>query len=123
MISAGFAAFFACFGLLYVLIGIVMSIAFSHVPAAAGKPGQLPPAFVGWFFAGFGLMIFIFAMGVAIARYWAARCIKQRRRRTFCMVMAAIGCIEFPYGTAFGVLSFMVLGRDSVVKQFTAGPR
>jgi hypothetical protein len=36
------------------------------------------------------------------------------------MVIAAIGCLEFPYGTALGVLSLMVLGRESVMKLFTA---
>lgn len=32
MISAGVAAFFSCFGLLYLIIGIVMSVAFSTRP-------------------------------------------------------------------------------------------
>jgi len=34
------------------------------------------------------------------------------------MVIAAIGCLEFPYGTALGVFSFIVLGRDSVIQLF-----
>ena len=121
MISAGVAAFFSVFGLFYILIGIVMSIALSHAPASA-KTGAPPPAFVGWIFAGVGLVIFLLAMGVAVARFWAGRCIKRRKSRTFCMVIAALGCLEFPYGTALGVLSFIVLGRGSVVKQFTANP-
>jgi len=120
MISAGVAAFFSLFGLLYVFMGIIMSFAISHAPP--GKNGEPPPAFLGWIFAGIGLLIFLLAMGVAIARFWAARCIKQRKSRTFCMVIAALGCLEFPYGTALGVLSFVVLGRESVVKQFTANP-
>jgi hypothetical protein len=120
MISAGVAAFFSLFGLLYVFMGIVFSIAFSHLPAAAGKAGEQPPAFVGWIFAGIGLVVFLLAIGMAFARFWAARCIKKRKSRTYCMVIAAIGCLEFPYGMALGVLSFIVLGRASVVKQFTA---
>jgi len=122
MVSAGFAAFFACFGLLYLLIGIVMSIALSHVPATAGNADHMPPAFIGWIFAGIGSLFFLFAAAVAFARFWAARCIKQRKSRTFCMVIAALGCLEFPYGTALGVLSFVVLGRASVVKLFTPKP-
>jgi len=118
MISAGVAAFFSCFGLLYLFIGIVMSVAFSHLPP--GKAGEQPPAFVGWIFAGIGLVVFLLAIGMAFARFWAGRCIKQRKSRTYCMVIAAIGCLEFPYGMALGVLSFIVLGRASVVKQFTA---
>jgi len=122
MISAGVAAVFSCFGLLYLFIGIVMSVALSNAPATAGKADEVPPAFMGWIFAGIGLALFLFATVVAIARFWAGRCIKRRKSRTFCMVIAALGCLEFPYGTALGVLSFIVLGRASVVKQFTAKP-
>lgn len=121
MISAGITAFFACFGLLYLFIGIVMSVALSHGTATGGS-GEPPPAFIGWIFAGIGLVFFLIGGGIAFARFWTARCIKQRKSRTFCMVIAAIGCLEFPYGTALGVLSFIVLGRASVVKLFTANP-
>jgi hypothetical protein len=34
------------------------------------------------------------------------------------MVIAGIGCLEFPYGTVLGIFSFLVLGRDSVVELF-----
>ena len=122
MISAGFAGFFACFGLLYVFIGIIMSFAFAHAPAAASHADQPPPAFVGWIFAGIGFVMFLFAAGVAVARFWAGRCVKRRKSRTYCMVIAAIGCLEFPYGTALGILSLMVLGRESVVELFNAQP-
>jgi signal transduction histidine kinase len=118
MIFAGFAGFFACFGLLYVFIGIIMSLAFAHVPATGHADGPL--AFVGWLFAGIGFVMFLFAVGVAVARFWVARCVQRRKSRTYCMVIAAIGCLEFPYGTALGVLSRMVLGRESVVKLFNA---
>ena len=118
VISAAFAAFFACFGLFYVVMGIVMSIAFSHAPSAIGRAGEPPPPFVGWIFAGIGLVFFALAAAVAIARLWTARCIKHRNSRTFCMVVAGLGCLEVPYGTALGVLSFIVLGRPSVAKQF-----
>ena len=120
MISAGFAAFFALFGLVYVVMGIIVGYAIAHGPP--GKNGEPPPAFIGLIFAAAGFAIFIIAMSVAFARYWAARCVKQRKSRTFCMVIAAISCLEFPYGTALGVLSFMVLGRPSVVKLFEPPP-
>jgi hypothetical protein len=120
LISAGVAAFFSSFGLLYVFMGAIMSVVISHAPPSTGRTGGPPPAFVGWIFAGIGLVLFLLAIGVAIARFRAARCIKQRKSRTFCMVIAALGCLEFPYGTALGVLSFIVLGRESVAKQFSA---
>lgn len=121
IISAGVAAFFSLFSLFYIFMGIIMSIALSHAPVSA-KTGQPPPAFVGWILAGFGVLLLLFSAGMAFARFWAARCVKRRKSRTFCMVIAAIGCLEIPYGTALGVLGFIVLGRASVIKQFTANP-
>jgi hypothetical protein len=122
VVSAGVCAFFSLFGLLYVFMGIMMSATLSHLPETAGKPVQHPPpAFIGWFFAGFGLAIFLIAIGMAAAKFRAAWCIKHRKWRVFCMVIAGLGCLEFPYGTALGVFSFIVLGRDSVVHLFSPG--
>jgi Na+/H+ antiporter NhaC len=117
MISAGVAAFFSLFGLLYLVIGIVTTFAMAHVPTT--RNGEPPPAFIGLIFAGVGLIFLLLGMGMAFARFWASRCIHRRKSRTFCLIIAALGCLEFPYGTALGVLSFIVLGRASVVKQFT----
>ncbi len=113
--ASGVAAFFAVFSVFYIAMGVV-----SRAPP--DKAGNPPPAFVGWMFAVVGLVLFLLAIGMAIARFWAGRCIKQRKSRTFCMVIATLGCLEFPYGTALGVLTFIVLGRASVVKQFDAKP-
>ena len=123
VVSGGVCAFFSLFGLLYVFMGIMMSATLSHLPESAAKPVQQPPpAFFGWILICFGLACFLLAMGMAAARFRAAWCIKHRTWRVFCMVIAGIGCLEFPYGTALGVLSFIVLGRDSVVQLFSAGP-
>ncbi len=121
MISAGMAAFFALFGLFYIVMGLVMGIAFGFAQPSANDH-EPPRAFIGWFFAGLGLLIFLFAMVVALLRFLAGRYVKQRKSRTYCMVIAALGCLEFPYGTALGVLSFIVLGRPSVVKLFSPKP-
>ena len=50
----------------------------------------------------------------------AAFCIKKRKSRVFCMVVAAIECLEIPYGTLIGVCTFIVLDRDSVIRLFDA---
>jgi hypothetical protein len=36
----------------------------------------------------------------------------------FCLVMAGIACIFMPFGTALGVLTIIVLMRDSVRELF-----
>lgn len=118
MISAGAAGLFALFGLLYVGMGLMMSTMLSRMPAAQNAQ-QPPPAFVGWIFGGIGLAFFLIFGTVALLKLRVASCLKRRTSRTFCMVMAGIGCLEFPYGTVLGVLTFIVLGRESVSRLFT----
>jgi hypothetical protein len=120
-ISAAISGFFSLFGFIYVFAGIAMSVAFSHAADLAVKTDQAPPAFVGWIFAGFGALFILLMATMALLKLRAAFCIQRRKSRTYCMVISAIICIGVPYGTALGVASFMVLGRDSVAQQFNSG--
>jgi hypothetical protein len=63
--------------------------------------------------------MFVGLIAMAAAKFRVAWCIKHRKSRTFCIVIAAVGCLEIPYGTLLGVFSFFVLGRDSVAHLFT----
>jgi hypothetical protein len=117
-ISAAVNGFYALFGLFYVFIGVGIGAAFRHAPEFTSKTGDQPPAFIGWIFAGFGLAFLIFMSALALLKLRAASSIKRRRSRTFCMVIAGITCVEIPYGTVLGILTFMVLGRDSVMRLF-----
>jgi hypothetical protein len=118
MISAGFNAFFMLFGLFYVFMGIMFSEMMRMSPGMNTKPGQPPPALIGWIFGGIGLIIFAIGLTFAILKLRAASNLKRRRARIFCMVVAGLTCLEFPYGTALGVLTFIALGRESVVRLF-----
>lgn len=51
MISAATTAFFSLIGLIYIAMGIFMSVLISHQREAETSRGQAPPAFVGWLFA------------------------------------------------------------------------
>jgi hypothetical protein len=39
-----------------------------------------------------------------------------------CMITAGLSCLEMPYGTALGVMTFVVLSRPSVRQEFDAHP-
>lgn len=120
MISAATTAFFSIFGLFYMAIGLFFGVLASHGKAAVGATGQAPPAFMGWIFGAMGAAVFLFAVALATAKLRTAFCLKRRRSRTFCLIVAGISCLGVPYGTALGVLSFIVLGRDSVVRLFSS---
>lgn len=118
MVSAATTAFFSIFGLMYAVMGIVMS-KFTFPQQGAGTPAtKAPPAFLGWIITGIGIGIFLVMIILAAAKLRTAFCIKHRKSRTFCMIVAGISCLAIPYGTALGVVSFLVLGRDSVARMF-----
>ena len=116
-IMAGVTAFFSLFALLYVAMGAVIGFTGLH---AHRSDDRVPPALFGLIFAGIGLLICAMFLGGAILKFFAARNIKRRKSRTFCMVVAGLSCLEIPYGTALGVATFMVLGRKSVRDLFEA---
>ena len=118
MVSGGFAALFSLFGLMYVFMGVFFTVLIPRVAQTPTKAGELPPAFVGWVLGGVGLVIFLAMITMAAAKFWVALSLRRRKSRTFCIVIAALGCLEFPYGTLLGVLTFIVLGRDSVARLF-----
>jgi drug/metabolite transporter (DMT)-like permease len=73
-----------------------------------------PPPFVGLFMTVmFGiLMVCGWAMGVCTIL--SGRYLSRRVHRTFSMVVAVVNCLGFPFGTALGVCTIIVLSRDSV---------
>ena len=119
MISAGMSGFFSIIGLFYMAMGAFMAAAFSRLPNNAANAGQPPPAFMGWIFGAVGLGIFLVMLGIGLLKLRAGFCIKRRRGRTFCMIVAGICCLGVPYGTLLGIFTFIVLGRDSVTRVFS----
>jgi hypothetical protein len=111
LVSAGTTAFFGLFGFMYVFMGVM----FTNMTFEDGKG---PPAFFGWFFAIFGLVFIVFGLGLAVLKVYVASCIKKRRSRILCLVVAGITCLAMPYGTLLGVLTFVVLSRPTVSQLF-----
>jgi hypothetical protein len=117
MVSAAMSAFFGLFGLMYMAFGTFFAAVVSRMPQN-GPNNQPPPAFIGWIFGAIGLFMFLFMATLAALKFRAAFCLKRRKSRTFCMVIAALCCLGVPYGTVLGALTFVVLGRPSVQQQF-----
>jgi hypothetical protein len=107
---------------MYVFMGIVMRSVFANLPEAAKRPGQAPPPEILWIFTFFGAVIFLAMITLAALKARVAWCIRKRRSRVFCMVVAGVSCLGIPYGTALGVFTFLALGRDSVQRLFEADP-
>ena len=113
-VVAGVAALFACFPLIHLCIGI--AIVTGAFPG--GNGGNAMPPFVGWFFILFASFAITIGWAFAICLTFAGRSLQQHRRRIFCIVVAALACTFFPFGTVLGVLTIIVLCRPSVKDLF-----
>jgi hypothetical protein len=111
-IRGGISAFFSCFFLFYVLVGIILS---ALPPSARGNG---PPAVVGFILMCVGSFIVLVGWTWSALVIFAGRCLAQRRHRVYCMVIAGISCLFVPYGTILGVFTFIVLQRPTVQQLF-----
>jgi len=109
-VYAGITAFFSCFPLLYVVLGVLM---LSGGIPMHGKE-QAPPEIIGLLFVVVGGAIVILGWTFAVLLFLAARRLGSFRGRTFCMVIAALSCLYVPLGTVLGVFTLVVLTRPSV---------
>jgi hypothetical protein len=113
-VIGGLTAVFACFPLIHLGVGIgIVSGAFD----GTGK-GSPPPAFVGWLFIVLSATMILLGWAYSIGMIVAGRLLRRRQRYTFCMVMAALSCMNMPLGTCLGVFTIVVLVRPSVKALF-----
>jgi hypothetical protein len=63
-----------------------------------------------WFYV-FGALILALALALNLA---SGMFLRQKRNRTFSLVIGAMNCLQVPFGTALGVFTIVVLSRDSV---------
>lgn len=118
-VVGGLTALLACFPLIHVALGLAMVFA---PRSFANKPGDEPPAFAGWLFAGMGSAFFLAGITLAVCIILAGRFLARRKRYWFVFVLACLQCAVFPFGTVLGVFTIVVLSRESVKAQFRAAP-
>lgn len=99
---------------------LAMHTMFDNPEMWKGQQGGPPPkevlATFRWFYVIFGLGIILAAFANA-ASGWL---IQRRRARVFSLVVAGVNCMGFPFATVLGVLTFLVLLRDSVAELYEA---
>ncbi len=118
VISGTITGVFSLFGLLYAVLGLMLGVLVSATSKGAGAAQAAPPDAIGWIFGIFGGVFFLVLACIAAAKFRTAYCIKKRKGRTFCTVIAALSCLGIPYGTCLGVFTFIVLGRPGVGRLF-----
>jgi hypothetical protein len=90
-------------------------------PRAPAPPPGPPPQLFGWMFAGMGTTAVVVGWTTGILTIISGRCIRKQRARLFSMIVAGLNCLNVPLGTALGVLTYLVLLRDTVVRMYRDG--
>jgi hypothetical protein len=115
------------FGLIFLAIHYgIMSAAFNNPEmwrkAMENQPNP-PPFDPTTFFHAFRYFyLFFAAWGIAsiIVNMVAGLCLLRRRQWIGCLIVAGFNCINFPFGMALGIFTFIVLLRESVRLRFVA---
>lgn len=114
-VMAGLMFLFGSFFLIYVFMGIAILNGGMN-----GGPNPPPPGF-GWFFIIFGGVFVAWGWISAVLTAIAGRCLGRYRARMFCIVVAALSCLNVPLGTILGVFTLIVLMRPNVTRIFAEG--
>lgn len=118
----GLLALFSCFPLIHVFLGVMIMTGKVPMTASAGQPQPMDPKFFGLMFIIFGSVFILIGWTIAALTIASGLFIRRRRRRIWSIVIAAINCAIFPFGTVLGVFSLMVLLRDSVRYRYESAP-
>lgn len=115
-VVAAIGALFACFPLLHVAMGVMMVVSPEFL--SGGQNGPPPPPAIGYFFIVMGGVFVLMGWAAAIGTFLSGRFLARRQNRIFSFVMAAILCMFFPFGTALGVFTIIVLSKESVQRLY-----
>ena len=111
---------FGLFPVIHLVMGILM---LNGKFGSSNAPNQPDMAFMGWMFIAMASVFILIGMGFGILTLISGFQIQARRRRTFSIVVAALNCLHFPFGTTLGVFTLIVLLRRSVEELYRSTAR
>jgi len=115
-VVGGLAGLFALFPIFHLVFGLFVVFA----PGLFEGKGDQPPAFIGWIFVIIATVLITAGWVFAAFVLSTGRFLAKKRHYLFCLVMGGVECIFMPFGTVLGVLTIIVLMRESVKQLFTA---
>ena len=117
---------FVVAGLLFAGLGflvvhfMIMNMVFTNPDVWKNSPNPPPPqlfAIFGYIYAFAGVLL----IAATIANLLSGLYLLARKNRMFSLAVAALNCIQIPLGTVLGVLTILVLVRDSVRELYERG--
>ncbi len=120
-VVGGLLALFACFPLIYLVLGVVFLVAPPPTATGPSAPPPPPPAAMGWFFIILGGGLSLLGWVGAVCLLVAGRFLGQCRHYIYCLVTGCAACLFNPFGTILGVFTIILLIRPSVKRLFETG--
>ncbi len=117
-VYAGLMGLMALIPIIHVSLGVAIVSGALPMGPSGGSAGGPPPEMMGWFFIVLGGAIIVLGLTMATLNVLAGMFLRRRTHRTFCMVIAALDCLNMPLGTALGVFTLIVLSRQGVRAAF-----
>jgi hypothetical protein len=91
-------------------------------PSPSPRPvNQGPPVIMFRIFAAVIGGIILLGWTFGALTVYAGRCVHNRTRRVFILVMAGLNCVLIPWGTLLGIATFTVLQSPAGQREFAAG--
>jgi hypothetical protein len=97
----------------------IMRVVFSNPDMWKNQRNMpFPPEQFLRFFVWIYLFVGILLVVAATLNVMSGIFLRQKKNRLFSIVIAALNCLQFPFGTALGVFTIIVLMRDSVQQRY-----
>jgi ABC-type Fe3+ transport system permease subunit len=111
-ILAGINSFFVLVPIF--LLGLGSLIASGAFPLSQNASSAEDPRTVGAIMLGIGMVTLVLGLAGVFVTFLTARSLRDHRRRTLCLIVAAFSCLYIPWGTAIGIATIMVLNRPNM---------
>jgi hypothetical protein len=100
-------------------IEIAPEIPPAPIAPVSPKTNPFPKEFMPIMYGVYGF-IGLFLVALCVCNIVSGLSIRKRKRRIFSFVIAGVNCMQFPFGTALGVFTFIVLSRESVKADYAS---
>lgn len=110
-VLAGLTALTSLIFVLHIVLGILLA-------TGTIEPHNSEAQFAGFLVGGVGFLVMTLMAAFAALIAYAGYCLRQHKNHTFCVVVAALLCLNAPFGTILGVFTLIVLFRDSARELF-----
>jgi hypothetical protein len=109
---------FACFvGAVVLFILLAMGQLFQSDWFAANTGEPIPP-FVGLLFNTIGWVVFALLLTKGLANIISGNLLARARGRAFSQVVAAVDCLNIPFGITLGIFTFAELHKPEVKRLY-----